>query len=701
MANVSESLLKNTITNKRILSSLLKLKSYIFRWVTLATLLPATALGLFATYYVQNLYYKDAAEDIQRSLENISVEITRSLQAERGLILKLPESQAIKQFLPVLDEARIGKLHIDYASKLYILSQFLQQYQSVISLFETFRILDVRGNTMLKIRSGNESITRYEGFEPYAIMDKEIIQSEQLKLLSELSDKSVSFIELPQTRDEMGQENNVVIPDGVIPLNYAGERVGYLAVAIKGANIDQVLELATRLHNGKLIIAEIDEENKVRNGQILYDDNTLLRFADLKSTVEKLQILDNGVIWDAYQEQPYGSVANTERDKYYYYIEYFPYPDSLTSWIIINEVQDTAFSTPFEKIRKGIWLLACIAALGSLVLAHFASRAISTPILHLAENLKTFADGKKAITIKSDIDEMQESSESFNYMAEKLEQALQERIRAENMMIQNAKLVSLGQMAAGIGHEINNPLNNIRSLSRLIHRDLEKNSEQAHQQDNDSAHTFDTILEDIRSLDEEVVRASEIVQGVLSFSRQIPEKEFKAICLADLLRNLEGLVKQEAKRAQVKLIGIDEMADHNNVMILGDQGKLQQALVNILLNAIQASSETDVLLQNKHSRQKQIEISLKMESLSTGKKNVTISVRDYGPGIDEKVMAQIFDPFFTTKEVGRGTGLGLSISLGIVQNHKGQLNIKNVTDGGAVVNIILPVIEPEKQLSIK
>ena len=681
----------------------MKLKSYIFRWVTLATLLPATALGLFATYYVQNLYHEDATEDIQRSLENISVEMARSLRADQGLILNLPESLAMKQFLPVLDEARLNEQHIDYDSKLYILSRFLQQYQSVISLFDTFRILDVRGNTLLKIRSGNESITRYEGFEPYAIMDKEIIQSEQLKLLSELPDKSVSFIELPQTRDEMGQENNIVIPDGVVPLNYKGERVGYLAVAIQGANIDQVLELAPRLHNGKLLIAEIDEENNARNGQILYDDKTFLRFAHLKSTGEKLQNLDNGVIWDAYQKQSFGSVANTEGDKHFYYIEYFPYPDSLTSWVIINEVQDSAFSTPFERIRKGIWGLAGIAVFGSLFLAHFASRAISTPIMRLAENLKTFADGKKAIAIKSDIDEIQESSESFNYMAEKLEQALRERIKAENMMMQNAKLASLGQMAAGIGHEINNPLNNIRSLSRLIYRDLEKNIQQTDHKKNESAHDFDTMLDDIRSLDEEVLRASEIVQGVLSFSRQIPGKEFRAISLADLLKNLEGLVKQEARRAQVKLVGIDEITACDNVMILGDQVKLQQALVNILLNAIQASSEVDsplretllqdTLLPLQHSQQKQIDLTLSLDQ-----KNMTLSIRDHGPGIDETIMDQIFDPFFTTKDVGQGTGLGLSISLGIVQNHNGQLTIENARDGGAIVNIIIPLLHTQQKI---
>ena len=675
----------------------MKLKSYIFRWVTLATLLPATTLGLFTTYYVQNIYHEDAAEDIQRSLENISIEITRSLQADQRLILKLPESLAIKQFLPVLDEARTGERHIDYASKLAILSQFLQQYQSVINLFDTFRILDVRGNTLLKIRAGNESITRYEGFEPYAIMDKEIMQPEHLKLLAELPDDSVTFMELPQTREEMGQENNIVIPDGVVPLNYQGHRVGYLAVAIKGANIDQVLELAARLYDGKLLIAEIDEENRVRNGQILYDDNTFLRFAHLKSTIEKLQSLDNGVIWDAYQEQPFGSVANTAGDKHYYYIEYFPYPDSLTSWVIVNEIYDKAFSTPFESIRKGIWVLAALAALSSLFLAHFASRAISTPIMHLAENLKTFADGKPAIAIKSDIDEMQQSSESFNYMAEKLQQALKQRLKAENMMLQNAKLASLGQMAAGIGHEINNPLNNIRSLSRLIHRDLAKTLTHCKDQVNGGEAEFtralEAMLEDIRSLDEEVLRASDIVQGVLSFSRQIPEKAFKPLYLVDLLKNLEGLVKQEAKRAQVELIGIDDIMRHDNVMILGDQGKLQQALVNILLNAIQASSEYKASAESVARIELSLSFEASVEDAGGAEKNMILSIRDHGHGIDAAIMDKIFDPFFTTKEVGQGTGLGLSISLGIVQNHKGQLTIENAPDGGAVVQIILPVLQ--------
>lgn len=656
----------------------MKLESYIFRWVTLATLLPATALGLFATYYVQNLYHEDAAKDILRSLENISAEITRTLQTEQKLILKLTESRAMQQFMPVLNEAQKGQRHPEYEARLDTLSQFLEQYQSVISLFDTFRLLDIRGNTLLKVRSGQESITRYESFDPYPIMDKEIILPEHIKKLAEIPINSVSFIELPQTRDEMGTENNVVIPDGIVPIIYNGQRVGYLAVTISGSNIDQLLELAARLYNGKLMIAEIDEENGVRNGQILYNDTTLLRFAHLKSTDENIQRIEDGRLWDAFLESPFGSVATTNGKAHYYYIEYFPYPESLTSWVIASEVNDEAYTKPFESIRAGIWALASIAAFSSLFLAHFASRAISTPIMHLAKNLKSYADGSRPEPVKSEIDEMQQLSASFIYMAEKLEQEQQERIKAENMMIQSAKLASLGQMAAGIGHEINNPLNNIRSLSRLIKRELKKCSQAGLAKD-DSEKYLNNMLEDMSSLDEEVIRASEIVQGVLSFARQIPDKKFTRINMADLLKNTEGLVKQEAKRARVELQGMAAIENGESVMIMGDQGKLQQALVNILLNAIQASAGSEC-------KKRFIE-----QTLSHNNDTMLLSIRDYGSGIDEAVRDQIFDPFFTTKSVGKGTGLGLSIALGIIQNHKGELKIENAPDGGAVVTIKLPI----------
>lgn len=675
----------------------MKLKSYIFRWVTLVTLLPATALGLFASYYVQNRYYQDAEEDIQHNLGNIAAEITRSMQADQQLILKLPEAEAFQQFLPVLDNAATSSLHPEYQQRLKIISLFLQQYQRVTSTFDTFRILDIRGNTLLKVRSGKKSNTRYEGLDPYPIMDKELLDIEHIAQLSHLPAESVSFIELPQTREEVGNENNLVIPDGVIPLFYQKQRVGYLAANLNGDKIDQLLELAARIYAGRLIIAEVDEETPLRNGQILYNDKQLQRFTYIKSTSDRIQNLDNGLLWNAFQLQPFGYVTNTELKKHYYYIEYFPYPESLTSWLIASEIDDQSFSSPFNDIRMGISLLAGTALLTSLFLAHFASRSISRPIMKLADNLKSYADGKQPSSISSPLDELQQSSDSFSYMAQTLEKEKQERLKAEALLLQNAKLASLGQMAAGIGHELNNPLNNIRSLSRLIKRELERVRQEDGAACNKNNHSeavakvsykescenrLQLAIEDIQSLDEEVVRASDIVQGVLNFARQIPGKASEQLDLVKLLGSSQQLVKQQAKQKQI--IFTDNLQEfeacdedpESCIRVAGEQGKLQQALVNLLLNAIQASPVNG-----------QIEQRLEIEP-----EQVIVTILDHGEGIDNAVIDQIFDPFFTTKPVGQGTGLGLSISLGIILNHGGQLDISNAQSGGALVRLVLPII---------
>ncbi len=669
----------------------MKLKTYIFRWVTLVTLLPATVLGLLATYYVQNRYYQAAEDKIQDNLNNIAAEITRSMQADLKLIIKLPEAEAFQQFLPVLDYAVSSTRHPQYHQRLAIINRFLEQYQTVTSTFDTFRLLDIRGNTVLKVRSGKQSRTHYDGFDPYPIMDKEILDMEHIALLSQLPADSVSFIELPQTREELGSENNLVIPDAVMPLYYRQQRVGYLSANLNGDKIDLLLELAARIYAGRMIIIEVDEDNSLRNGQILYDDKDLLRFTHLKSTSERIQNLDNGLLWNAFQLQPFGYVANKEKQKHYYYIEYFPYLESLTSWIIASEIDDQSFTSPFKDIRLGIWLLAGTALFTSLFLAHFASRSISQPIMKLAENLKSYADGKQSSAISSPLDELQQSSDSFSYMAKTLEQEKQERLKIEDMLLRNAKLASLGQMAAGIGHEINNPLNNIRSLSKLIKRELAKilQNDRAvcdagRRKELGCGNSLQLVIEDVQSLDEEVVRASEIVQGVLNFARQIPGKAFNQLDLVALLLSSKSLVKQQAKQKQVLLSdnlsefsGCDENPDAC-LQISGDTGKLQQALVNLLLNAIQASPDNA-----------QVELKLKLLQ-DHQQESVIVTIRDYGEGIDSSVMDQIFDPFFTTKPVGQGTGLGLSISLGIILNHGGTLNITNAEGGGALVLLTLP-----------
>ena len=205
-------------------------------------------------------------------------------------------------------------------------------------------------------------------------------------------------------------------------------------------------------------------------------------------------------------------------------------------------------SAPFANNRIAIWLFAATSLLVTLILAGFAVRKISQPICNLAFQLKTFADGNYAqrANTKQTIAEIKTLSSSFNYMADTLVHTQRERDKAQNMALQNNKLASIGQMAAGIGHEINNPLNNVLSYSKLISRTIAKNAA-----DIDSKNLAN-LQADIDSLRNETLRASEIIKGILNFARQMPP-QLSTFPIKEWLEKSIALVQQTAKTHHIKV----------------------------------------------------------------------------------------------------------------------------------------------------
>lgn len=223
------------------------------------------------------------------------------------------------------------------------------------------------------------------------------------------------------------------------------------------------------------------------------------------------------------------------------------------------------------------------------------------------------------------------------------------------MMLQSAKLASIGQMAAGIGHELNNPLNNILSYTKLLVR---------------NAKDDEALQRDVHSLREEAVRASEIVKGILNFARQVPP-QYSQFNVNEWLENTLALVQQTARGKAVELV----IKSGYKGLLEGDRSQLQQVMVNLLLNAIQANSRNSRVI---------IETVMQHDLLH-------VRVIDEGEGIDESVLDKIYDPFFTTKAEGDGSGLGLSISLGIIERHHGTLDIRNNDGVGVTATITLPL----------
>jgi two-component system NtrC family sensor kinase len=235
----------------------------------------------------------------------------------------------------------------------------------------------------------------------------------------------------------------------------------------------------------------------------------------------------------------------------------------------------------------------------------------------------------------------------------------QELEQAQTQLIRTEKLASIGQLAAGVAHEINNPLGTILIYSHLIQKSLEPD---------------DPKREDIALVISEANRAKDIVQGLLSFAR---EKKLRAseVNVNDILEEVLSLVVNQSLFHNIK---IKKSFDQGPQTIVADETQLKQVFLNIILNAAQAMEGNGKL------------------TISTifDKKQIKIKIADIGPGIPPEVMGKLFSPFFTTKE--KGTGLGLAISYGIIERHQGKIDVETDLGKGSTFVITLPVVVSEE-----
>jgi PAS domain S-box-containing protein len=241
-----------------------------------------------------------------------------------------------------------------------------------------------------------------------------------------------------------------------------------------------------------------------------------------------------------------------------------------------------------------------------------------------------------------------------------MEQKLQE---THLQLVQLEKLRSLGEMAAGVAHEINNPLGGIIIYASLLMEGLAPDDTQRH---------------DLEKIVHEATRCKEIVKTLLEFARQSGDKKE----LTDINRAItDGLLFLE-NQATFHNIEIIKELDPSLPTMVGNAGQLKQVFLNIMINAADAMHGRGVL-------------TIKTFPSEDGNK-VIIEFTDTGGGIPEDILPRIFDPFFTTKGVGEGTGLGLSMSYGIVKEHKGNIEVDTVVDSGTTFRVLLPMGYEEK-----
>ncbi|MBM4287732.1 MAG: two-component sensor histidine kinase [Deltaproteobacteria bacterium] len=245
----------------------------------------------------------------------------------------------------------------------------------------------------------------------------------------------------------------------------------------------------------------------------------------------------------------------------------------------------------------------------------------------------------------------------------------QKKAAADELLMQSSKMAALGKMAAGIAHEINNPLAVIAEKAGWL-KDLLAEEDMAH------SPNLQEFQDTLNRIEYHVDRAKKVTHRLLGFARRM-EPVIENVDINKVLDESVGFLENEARFLN---INIQKDLDANLPIIKSDTTQLQQVFLNILNNAIDAIGRNG-------------EINIKTKYLPRNNL-VAIEIADNGPGIPKEVLSKIFDPFFTTKEVGQGTGLGLSISYGIIEKLGGNIKVASEPDQGTTFTIILPVSEP-------
>lgn len=329
-------------------------------------------------------------------------------------------------------------------------------------------------------------------------------------------------------------------------------------------------------------------------------------------------------------------------------------------------------------LTMALWLFFIITI--SILMFFINYLLVTRPIAILEKGMRRLADGSfdEPIEIKTS-DEMGRLARNFNSMAHdilryknklehwakeleaEVEKKTAEITEAQDQLVNAEKLASLGRLAAGVAHEINNPLTGIVTFAHLMRS-------RTPQDNTDDIEDLDLIIE-------QADRCTRIVKGLLGFSRKGTSE--KTLCnLNGLIENSYSIIRNQSAFLDIQVI-LRLMEQPASILV--DPNQIQQVILNLFTNAADAMNGVG-------------QITIKTAPLNEdGNEYVEMSFSDTGPGILPEHMSKILEPFFTTKSVGKGTGLGLPVSYGIIKRHGGDLHVQSKVGAGTTFFVKLPI----------
>lgn len=361
--------------------------------------------------------------------------------------------------------------------------------------------------------------------------------------------------------------------------------------------------------------------------------------------------------------------------------------DTLLGSLVIKiplKTQDAAI----QKSSTEFFLLAVLATLILVsVLLMFTRKNIKNPLNELLRVSIAVANGDKSTRVEikpNHLDDMMMLSKSFNEMLDNLHtatdelenwsQQLEYKVQkkseelgaAQNELMHVERLASLGKLSSSVAHEINNPLSGILVYTKLLQKQLgNPDLNQAKK---------DTMLKNLKFIESETKRCGDIVKGLLDFSRK-DQNDFEPKHLHEILQETYDLMTHPIKMANIRFIN-DFSAKSD--LIYCNPNQIKQACIALLVNASESVLENGEIIVSTKNHDDD---------------SVSFEIADNGLGIAEEDIPHIFEPFFSTKQDASGIGLGLAIVHGIIQNHKGKIQVKSELGAGTSLTVTIPLIK--------
>jgi signal transduction histidine kinase len=514
-----------------------------------------------------------------------------------------------------------------------------------------------------------------------AILVGFLIRSQKEHITAELEKRGASLVKMLANNSEYGVmiESEYILTDLMKTL--AVER-DFLFVAIQNPQ-------------GK-IIARISMLKDSVNSNLKFDDDIkeLMKSKNVISSKRKLPEKDIELIEFAYPVFKYSIEGGISREELGVVMPSLSDPDIQAEPIGLARL-GISLANVQKDISRMVWMtifLTCLVVFAAIVVTITLVNVIIKPVENLVDVTERIASGDLSheVPVKS-VDELGRLAISFNKMTDSLrqyrdevemynrtlEQKIAERTSeleaAQKQLIQSEKMAAIGELAAGVAHELNNPMGGILGYSQYA---LEKlSTKKAGDLSNDDIDSQCRFLEDI---EQQARRCKTIVKNLLKFSRTSAKTEFEFF---DLNQSLEETLTFVQHQLDMKNIELSKNLDPNLPTYYGNSSQLQQVFTNLMLNAQQAMPEGGILtIETRFS-----------PPIGEFQGCVEVEFTDTGSGIRPEILNKIFEPFYTTKEVGKGTGLGLSISYGIIKEHQGDILVKSKLGEGTTFTLVLPL----------